>query len=386
MKKLVSGGGMMILQLLLVGQFRVAAQDPNAFGSLADPQGMADELNRVQGLSPDAARETAAALRAVSGHLSGETLNSTRFLLAVASERAGDSTQALALYEVLTKLPRGNKVGEAAFFRETVLSNQSRPLAEREAAMNSVLGDSDVQSWFPLSGRWVWSDKHTAARQALVDMRSTQLSFVLFSFLRKNSPWQGPLAFLGILGFLSLGAKILELPLLVRSAKLTGQLAALQPEIRRIEAAYAHAPQEKAQQLMQLYSTRGVSLTSGCLMSVADMAFVIWAFIAMADFRPQMALDRSALWWISDVTKPDNTVLMIWVLFSTLHASTVAQTGQRAQAIGAAVVSAIGFSLIAYFWKWPAYVFIYWILLSAVGTVSTLLLWPVRRAAERATV
>lgn len=181
---------------------------------------------------------------------------------------------------------------------------------------------------------------------------------------------------------MSVGAKILEFPLLIRSMQTAGRLVAFNPQIKRIQEVYSNDTMESGKQVMRFYAEHGVSLKSGCLMALADMIFVVWALISLSDFAPQLALDGSALWWMSDVTRPDTKILLIWALVSGASTLMFAQAGQRAQTVGTSVLSGIVFCLIAYYWKWPAYVMIFWTMLNLTGVAISILLWPVKKSAQ----
>lgn len=373
-----------VLLLLLPGGYVAMGATARDWlrGPRVDGHKLADELTRVQALSPADAGGEAASLRAGMSGATGEGALARGFLLAVATERAGDTQGALNLYGELAKAPRGQPFGESALFRQSVLAKLTRPMAERETSMKLALAEPDVRGWFLTSGQWAWTGKHLAARQELVDLRSSELSFAFFAFLRKNSPWGGPMAFLGILLALSVGAKVLELPLLVKAAQTQGKMVALQPQIKRIQDVYSHDQAEMGKRLMEFYSEHGVNFKAGCLMGLADLIFVVWALVSLADFAPQMALDGSALWWMSDVTKPDTMILVVYGLSTVLSTAMFSQSGQRAQTIGGAILSGIVFCLIAYFWKWPAYLMIFWTMLGLAGMFLSILLWPVRKSAE----
>jgi membrane protein insertase Oxa1/YidC/SpoIIIJ len=377
-RKMAHLGGRLLPILLLVG-----LRSAWGAGVPLDGQAMAAELTRVWQDAPGASGK-AARLEGLLHGLSGDEAAQTRLLLGVARERAGDTHGALEVYSDLAKGACGSPLCESALFRQEVIEKAQRPVAAREAAMKRILAQADSQGWFLESSqwRWEWMSKRRAARLGLVDLRSSQLSFALFSFLQRNSPWDGPLAFLGVLATLSVGAKILEFPLLIRSMQTAGRLVAFNPQIKRIQEVYSNDTMESGKQVMRFYAEHGVSLKSGCLMALADMIFVVWALISLSDFAPQLALDGSALWWMSDVTRPDTKILLIWALVSGASTLMFAQAGQRAQTVGTSVLSGIVFCLIAYYWKWPAYVMIFWTMLNLTGVAISILFWPVKKSAQ----
>lgn len=335
------------------------------------------ELNRIQSLASAGAQAEAARRKAsFSGVAAGE------FELAALLERAGDTAGALAAYTAVEKMSGKTPIGASADFRATLLGSADRPGVQREGAMKAILAQPAAAGWFLDGAQWAWGDSRHAAWRELVNWRSSSFSFAVFQFLRANSPWKGPLAFLGILAGLTLGAKVLEMPLLVRSARAAGKVDALMPKLESIQRIYSSDPVEMNKQVMHFYKSHGISLQDGCLMWAVDMIFVVWVLLSLADFGPQMALDGSALWWISDVTKPDTAILFAWVVTSALAPLVAGQPGKKGQMLAGALISGVILGLIAYYWKWPAYVMIFWTMLNVVGAGISMILWPVRLSAR----
>jgi YidC/Oxa1 family membrane protein insertase len=368
--------------MLSSGHLAIAAGRGWLLASSVDGQMLVGELARLQALTPADARQEAAAIETEASRASGSGAQAAAFLRGVALERAGDTQSARALYAGVAKAEEGRALGESARFRLTLMADEARPAALRESSLKHLLSGPDVHGWFVVSGQWGEAGEHYAVWRALVDLRSGQISFAFFSFLSRYSPWHGHWAFLWVLVVLSAGAKLVQLPLLAKSAAAQGKIAALQPEIRRIQAIYSADPVEAQKRIMALYEQHGVDLKSGCLVVLADIIFVIWVLFSLASYGPQFALDGSSFGWVADVTAPDWRILVVWAISTTISSILAAQPGQRGQMIGGGLITGLIFSLIAWYWAWPAYMMIYWTLLSVCGIVITVALYPIRRSAQ----
>ncbi len=337
-----------------------------------------EALNAIWALSiQDAARK-------VDGLLAArETASKTGqqaidLLIAVAHERAADAIFAHSTYTNLVSQAKDTPYAVSANFRLRVLEKPERSIQDSDALFKTIADEPESAGWFLLSGQWTWSTTRRVASHMLVDVRADELSFRFFQFLREKSPFSASYAYLFILLALTVGAKILEMPLSMGTAKAAVALRRLQPQIQIIQNIYSSDPMAMNQSLMELYKAHGVNVWGGCGVVVVDLIFVIWAMFALGSFTPQMILDGAQFFWVADVTQPDFLVLLIWGVISIIQS--IATTLQQVQQIGqqsiattaCSVLVAIAiFIAIAWFWKWPAYVLIFWILLTIVGLVIT---------------
>lgn len=228
------------------------------------------------------------------------------------------------------------------------------------------------------SGSVLIEDRDTALRH-LIELRRNTASFRFFQFINRRSLFDPPAAYMFILLVLCLGVKLVELPLYVRVAAFERELEDIAPQIRVIRAQHAKNPALAQAELKRLFTTIEFNPLPGCGLVVLDFIFFIWAIIAFSVFWPQLALDRAAFLWIRDVTAFNAWIVAgaLVVLLQT-RAITARQSayhdGDRMQVTCGTFLIGAGIFGAAYYWKWPAYAFIFWIFLTLSGLLMTQLL------------
>jgi membrane protein insertase Oxa1/YidC/SpoIIIJ len=227
-----------------------------------------------------------------------------------------------------------------------------------------------AEGWFLFSEGWVWSTRQQAA-QALIELREDRLSFRFFQLLAGLSPIQGPYGYLVVLLALALGVKVLELPLLARTAKFSVRM---RPRLEALLRLRESDPEAAQQQLVELYQREGGGTMSGCALSLVDLIFVVWAFVTLSQFSPQLVLHGARFLWAPDVTRYDLGVVVVWVLVMLAHTlanqQAMRQMGQTAaQMIVGALVSGSILAALAHHWEWPAYIFVFWAILATLSLV-----------------
>lgn len=360
-----------------------AAQDKYAWlnGTEASRETVTSSLNAIAGLSQSGAANEAALLRAVKTTASAEGQRAALLLLGAALEKAGDLSGARAAYQELVSQARETSYAASASYRLRTLEDPNRSPGEQEKFYEKLYEEGAAQKgaqqgWFLVSNQWSWTDSRRATSQALIDLRSTELSFRLFSWLRSKSTFPAPYAYLFVLLALSVGVKILALPLYVRAAKLQLQFRQLAPEVAYINAIYEYDPPTKQQKLAELYQERGLNVLWGCAVGLIDLIFVIWSLVALSDFAPQMALDGASFWWIPDVLQRDMGILIVavgLVLLQNMINSAYQPSSVGQIACGSLIFGAI-FVGIAWGLQWPAAAIIFWVLLSLIGLLLNLIL------------
>lgn len=346
-------------------------------------------LNDIWNLSPEEAAKMADELRTIRKMVSGNGKRVAGLLSAVAFEQAKDLNFARAAYkEVLDEKiddPYATSVNTHLRFLDAPELNPEN----MEKIYKTIAEEPVKKGWFLVAEEWVWDTTERVALQALLDLRADQLSFRFFRFLWLQSSFPEPYAYLFILLILTVGIKILELPLFAKAAKFSAQLRRLQPEINSIQRMYAGDPSTIQQQLAELYKARGVDLgggcAGGCAVLIVDLIFIIWVLFALRSFSPQFILDGARFFWISDITQRDFHILLAWLGVSLLHSlitGTSQQMGQQFSQFSQSPVL-IFFSVIigssallgiAWYWQWPAYVVIFWMLLTVSGTLISIIL------------
>ncbi len=369
-------------------------------GSEAPRETVTSSLNAIAALSQSDASNEAASLRAAKTTASAEGQRAAGLLLGAALEEAGDLSGARVAYQELVNQAKETPYAASADFRLRVLEDPNRSPDEREKFYEKLYEEANAQKaapaaaqtaqaaqgatairairegWFLVSDKWSWTDSRRAVSQTLIDLRSTELSFRFFSWLRSKSTFPAPYAYLFVLLALSVGVKILTLPLYVRAAKLQIQFRQLAPEIAYINNLYDYDPQLKQQKLAELYQERGVNVFWGCAVGLVDLIFVVWSLVALSDFAPQMALDGAVFWWIPDVLQRDLGILIaaVALVFIQGQISSASQPSSAGQvACGSLIFGAI-FVGVAWYFQWPAAAIIFWVLLSSIGLLLNLIL------------
>lgn len=338
-------------------------------------------LNAVAGWSQSDAANEAVLLRAAKTAASTEGQRAALLLLGAALEKAGDLSGSRATYQELVNQARETPYAASASYRLRALEDPNRSPGEQEKFYEKLYEEANAQKdarqgWFLVSNQWSWTDSRRATSQALIDLRSTELSFRLFSWLRSKSTFPTRYAYLFVLLALSVGVKILALPLYVRAAKLQLQFRQLAPEVAYINAIYDYDPQIKQQKLAELYQERGLNVLWGCAVAVVDLIFVVWSLVALSDFAPQMALDGARFWWIPDVLQRDLGILIVavgLVLLQNVINSAYQPSSLGQIACGSLIFGAI-FVGVAWHLQWPAAAIIFWVLLSSIGLLLNLVL------------
>jgi len=341
---------------------------------------MINSLNRLSTLAQVEAAKVVEELRGSGASKVGDE-RENGFLLAAAIEQAGDLKSAISAYREAGNKAPGTPYAVSAVFRLRYLELPSRTPDQLERFYKTVAAEPEAEGWFLISKKWDWSSTRRAAWQGLVNMRSDQLSFSLLSFLHARSTFSPVYAYLFVLFALAAGVKILELPLSIRAAAVAYRIERLRPQIAAIQGAYKDDVLKMNEALMQLYRRHGINVWGGWAVGLVDLVFVIWAIVALRDFAPQLALDGARLQWIPDVTRFDFRILVLWVLLSLVAA--VITPAQQPGARKVAVIAILSYSaiicLIAWFWQWPAHVFIFWSMLAVLGVVVQIVVTPFRR-------
>lgn len=367
--------GRLLTVLLIAGAVAFAAPAPGR-------ESVTRSLNRIAAMSSGEAAREATAQRTAMQSLRGEDQPAAALLAAFALERAGDVRAAIAAYRAAGNLSPGTPYAVTAALRLRLLEEPQHGVKALEEFYKNAAKESEAEGWFLVSNNWVWTTSRRAAWQALVDLRSDRLSFRLLAYLHAQSTFPAEYAYLFVFLVLGIGAKILELPLMVRTAKVAVGMEKLKPEVARLTALYGYDRAALNREVMGLYKRRGVNLLSGCATLLVDAIFVIWGFVAVSHFSPQLALDGARFWLTDDVLVRSAPVLFLWslqVLWVVLL-NPAKQPGQTGMAFASGVLSCVLFCALGWFGHWPAYVFIFWGLLGFLGWVSQLILVPVRRA------
>jgi YidC/Oxa1 family membrane protein insertase len=365
-------------------------EDTGAWKWLLDfdltPERVTEALNTLRDMPDQEVGPTVEQLRAATLLTSGEHYRAALLLLADALEQGENPDTALTTYQVIGPEPTDDPFVVSAAFRVGQLENPQK----LEKYYEEKSSQPERWGWFLVADQWEWNTTRHATWQGTMTERQSDLSIRFFNALRDESPFESSYHYMFILLVMTLGIKILALPLYTRSAKASVQLRRLTPQIQAIRSLYSGDSVALNQRLMELYRSNGVNIWSGCAASVVDLIFVVWALIAMGSYQPQMLLDGSKFMWVSDVTQADARILVVWGVISLILAMITGMMQQTTQQLGqspalmscSTIVFCVIIGVIAMQLDWPAYVFIFWTLLSLVGLIITGALMSIWLVAE----
>jgi hypothetical protein len=339
---------------------------------------MTRALKQIRQLPGKEAKKTAGQLRAAWEKASKEGKHAACLLMAAALEQAGEKNLALITYRKIKKESKGLPYAKSAAFRLRLSDN---PKLAKPKKLESLYKDIFKQGdgWFFVPEK-TWITPHEAA-QYLLQLHNKELSFRFFNYLRSNSPFSQAYSYLFILLVLTIGIKVLELPLYAKVMKYSNKLHELWPDIQHIRYT-ASGPSEAQKQTNQLLLSHGVSPASGSAIFIVDIIFWLWAFYTLESFSPQFTLDGAKFLWTPDIMQRSIGILIAWVVISMIYNSLSVQAraygSPGALAFSAFLVCTI-FSVVGWFAKWQAYVFIFLMLLNTADIILNLVFHVVHR-------
>jgi hypothetical protein len=351
------------------------------------PETVSGTLNEISLLEGAQAASIASQLRLETPLEAGEPRLAGLLLAAYAHQRAGEPGAARDAFNQVVKEAPGTPYAASASFCLKRLDKPDLNPKETDRLYKELWDETPQQGWFQTPEGWQWSNSRLAASRQLITMRADQLSYRLFSLLHERSTFPPPYAYLFIFLVVMVVARLVTLPLQVRSARLAIQMRRLQPQIRMLQYLHSDDPAGLQSSLMELYKQNGVNIWNGCLASVVDLVFVIWMFVAVQSFAPQLYLDGANLWWAKDVTAFSLPIVLVWigvtVVQVTINYVLQGQSMSLAQSVLGAVIFVGVIGALAYFLKWPAYIFILYGMLTLSGLLVSLILLPIAAATTR---
>jgi YidC/Oxa1 family membrane protein insertase len=340
-------------------------------------------LNTIWSLSAPQALGEAEAIRNLwNAARHGKNLPAFQFLIAVAYERGGDFDSAQKTYTAIAQQYDDTPYGPSAAFRSRLLESPAGSSKEQEALFQSWAEEPEMPGWFLFSGTWANSTSRKAALGLVMSLRADWLWVRLFEFIRERSTFPTPYTYLFLLLVITVGVKILEFPLILNTTKTMKKLQSLQPQIQALQQIYSENQAEQQSALYSLYKENNINVWGGCLTSIIDWIFVIWAMVSMGNYVPQIIIDGGNFLWINDVTKFNLWIVIALYLITWLgmwlsgSVNQMAQQMAQSQDVSKEMSLSCSFVglfavLLAVSWilKWPAYVFIFWSLLTILGVI-----------------
>lgn len=303
--------------------------------------------------------------------LSNETRSAIIFLIAAALEKL-DQKAALLYYTMLTQAKDPYTVTGKTRKSELEANDPD----QLEKIYKEVLEKPATEGWFRTAGSWEQTTTHRAANLGLVDLRRDKISIRLFGWLCSESFLPLPYAYLFVLTVLAITLELIKLPFLVATLQIND---ILKPEVEYIKQ--KTAKNLVASQIAESYKKFGVDPALGMVHWLIDVAFAIWILLSLRAWAPQMELDGAKFLWIADIFQPSHSLLVVWITAGILFASLLmreklADDPDNPSVILVAGSMSLSFIVpaIAWFFDWPAYMAIAWMLLWVLSAGIQLIL------------
>jgi hypothetical protein len=288
---------------------------------------------------------------------------------AFAKERTGDLTAAEEVYHSVIAAASQTVYARTAELRLEVLDAGRKDALEETYEVMAAQPGADV--WARVDGRWTLTTTDRAALHGLMELRAERPSIRLFSYLQSQSVFPPEYAYLFILLVIGLAAKVLQLPLLSKSAKLSLAAPKLRPEIQRIRGLHRKDVVTMNKKIAEAYRSYGASPAAGCLKSLIELVLIIWIFVALGSYAPQLRLDGAQFLWAASVADRDLGLMAVWIvtgIFMTLISPRLSKANTAQLFAGTGVWLGV-VAAIAWFAGVPAYLFIFSTLLWVMTAV-----------------
>ncbi len=330
---------------------------------------MTRALKQIPQSPPKEAGKIAGQLRSAWKEMSLEGKHAAALLIAAALEQAGDKRTALITYRKIVEVAEGMPYAISADFRLRLVDEpQLAQPGELESLYKDILKQGNGWFFVPQIKTWITPSE---AAQHLLQLHDKKLSFRFFKYLWSKSPFPPAYSYLFILLVLTFGIKILELPLFIKTMDNAGKLRYLMPRIESIKST-APSKSDEHRQITELLHSHGVNPAIGCGVIIVDLIFMVWALYTLVDYSPQFVLDGATFPWAPDIMQRSSGVLIAWAVISAINSLVTVNAQAPVPPGGRFLSSLMGggvLALIAWFAGWPAYVFIFWILLTAAGII-----------------
>lgn len=302
--------------------------------------------------------------------MSDQTRSAATLLIAAALEKLGDQTAARSYYAKL--IEGGDSYIVTGRMRRSELDASN--LDQLENVYKKALEKPATEGWFRTAGSWEQTTAHRAANLGLADLRKDKISIRLLDWLRSKSLFPLPYAYLFALTMLAIVMEFIKLPLLVTMLRIKN---ILKPEVDYIRENTAKDSNERNTKIAELYKNHGVN---GFGLLLIDIAFAIWIVLSLRAWAPQMELDGSKFFWITDIFQPSYSALIVYAAMGVLLAGLVQKklTHDLDDPLMALVAVSMGLPFIipaiAWFFDWPAYMVIAWMVLWGISVGIQLIL------------
>lgn len=343
-----------------------------------DPQRVASELTRAGTVPPADVDREIAAIRTATNGAAGDARMAADLVAAALNQRGGRPGEARKLYEGVTAAAKGTTYDATAKFQLMQLRDPKPTREELEASLKASAAQTAANGWFLMESGWEYTTTQRAALQGMMNLRADSFVTKFLQKLRAKSPFPKSYAYLFILLVIAISVKLIEMPWHAQAAKASLMVSKLRPQYETLQMRYPNDPLELNKQMLELYKANGINPASGCAKAAVDLLVVVGVLFALGSFAPQMTLDGARFWWVDDVLQRDLGVLILWVAVSVGMIFLMPQLGTNAAQLACGTILGGGVVIaIAWWLHWPAYLMIFWVILTAISMVLQLVLMGV---------
>lgn len=173
---------------------------------------------------------------------------------------------------------------------------------------------------------------------------------------------------------LTLGVKLLILPLSIKSSKSNAKLQEIQPEMQKLQKKYANDPQKAQMEISKLMKENNVSMFGGCLPMLIPFPILFALYGVFMQLSIPAGADPSFL-WVKNVMAPDTLfILPILAALSTYIPSMMmsktmnnSSGGPNMNTMNLVMSGMMGFMAI----NFQSLLVIYWIISGSIQLVQT---------------
>lgn len=184
-----------------------------------------------------------------------------------------------------------------------------------------------------------------------------------------------------IMVVLVIAYKVLTHRLMLRAYRFDAQLRKLFPQIQALRQMHQGNPVALQANWKALLTNHGINHVDGSLMRLIDLA----AFLAAWAFVPSSWFNNASFLWTSNVAQFDARLVLAWWLVHCGHSVAIRRQVPfrlpvRRDFAGPVAVLTVVY-LAAWYWQWPAYLFVFWLFVAFCNAVGILAIWIIEHAA-----
>lgn len=167
---------------------------------------------------------------------------------------------------------------------------------------------------------------------------------------------------------LTLGVRILLLPLTFVQLRSMKGMQAIQPKVAALKAQFKNNPKKLNEETMALYRQEGVNPFAGCLPMLVQLPVFLALYTVLLN---TIGLRLAPFLWIPDLSQP-SPVLVILMGISQFASQKLTPTGGDPKQAQIMMLMPIFF--VVMFWRWPSGLVLYWFTSNMIQIVQQLVM------------